>query len=539
MGPRRSLVGWFVRSFTHSFTRRAALVLGVAASAPSSVAHAGGLYLPGIGAVSTSRAGAAVASSDNGEALLVNPSRLTQLSGTQLTLGGSFINYSLSFQRAGAYDDVDGRDFSWEGQRYAEVSDESTPSVGVGDYQFIPMLAVTTDLGGRVPGLVIGGGLYAPQSYPSRDIESGYMIDDPVVAPPGSRYDIMGQSAEILVASLAAAYRVLPNLDVGVRAGFGFGELRAKSFLWGLPNYDEYTGSDSVLDLDATDNFMPAFGLGVSYRPHPAVELGAQYSSELAFVGEGKSRAQLSRNLVLGTVPATLVATPDDQARCAKGGTDASLATCVELTLPMTASIGGRFRFLDGDGKERGDIELNLGWENWGAERASDFKVVVDAQVNGVVTLRDGIIRHGFQDTFSARLGGSYRLPVAGQDLVMRGGVSYDTAAAKDGWERLDFDGASRTMLALGASYNFGRFQLDAGGGAVLEGTRNVGDGCNPSVGNLGCDGSGMEAPADERDGADPINPIFEPDAQSESPMNHGEYSSHYVMFMIGATAFF
>lgn len=535
MGSQRSLVRSFIRSFTPS----AALVLGVSAAAPTSVAHAGGLYLPGIGAVSTARAGAAVASSDNGEALLVNPSRLTQLTGTRLTLGGSFINYNLSFRRTGTYDDIPGQTFPWEGQPYAEVNDESTPPIGVGDYQFIPMLAVTTDLGGRVPGLVIGGGLYAPQSYPSRDIESGYMIDDPVVAPPGSRYDIMGQRAEILVASLAAAYRVMPNLDVGVRAGFGFGEVRAKSFLWGLPNYNEYTGSDGVLDLDATDNFMPTFGLGVSYRPHPAIELGAQYSSELAFVGEGKGRAQLSRNLVLGTVPATLVATPDDQARCAKGGTDDLLATCVELTLPMTASIGGRFKFLDGNGKERGDVELNLGWENWGAERASDFKVVVDAQVNGAVTLRDGIIRHGFQDTFSARLGGSYRLPVAGEDLVMRGGVSYDTAAAKDGWERLDFDGASRTMLALGASYNFGRFQIDAGGGAVLEGTRNVGDGCNPSIGDLGCDGSGTEAPADERNGADPINPIFEPDAQSESPMNHGKYSSHYVMFMIGATAFF
>jgi long-subunit fatty acid transport protein len=511
----------------------------VGAAASSGAAHAGGLYLPGIGAVSTARAGASVASAENGEALLVNPARLAFLSGTQITLGASFIDYSLSFKRLGTYDDVAGRDFSWEGQPYAEVNDGSSPDVGAGPFQLIPMLAVTTDLGRRVPGLVLGAGLYAPQSYPSRDIESGYMIDDPVVAPPGSRYDIMEQSAEILVVSAAAAYRVLPTLDIGVRAGFGFGEVRAKSFLWGLPNYDEYTGSDGVLDLDAYDSFMPTFGAGVSLRPHPNVELAAQYTGELAFVGEGKGRAQLSQNLTLVGIPAFLAATPDDEVRCAKGGSDEALATCVELTLPMSASLGGRYKFLDATGKERGDVELNLGWENWGTERASDFLVVVDAKVNNLIALKDGVIRHGFQDTFSARLGGSYRLPLAGNELVVRGGAAYDTAAAKDGWERLDFDGASRTTLALGASYNLGRVQIDVGGGAVLEGTRDVGELCNPDVGNLGCDGSGMEAEPGDRTGADPINPIFEPDAQGESPVNHGKYSSHYAMFMLGVTTFF
>lgn len=525
--------------------RSAALYLGLAVSSgtlavtSAGAAHAGGLYLPGIGAVSTSRAGASTASVDNGEALLLNPARLTSLSGTQIMIGMSFINYDVSFQRLGTYDDIAGVDLAWEGQPYAEVSDASSPSVGVGPFQLIPMLAVSTDLGCRIPGLVVAGGIYAPQTYPSRDIESGYMIDDPVVPPPGNRYDITKQSAEILVASVGAGYRVLPSLDIGGRFGVGFGEVRAKSFLWGLPNFDEAISGDAVLDLDATDNFIPTFGFGVSFRPHPAIEVAAQYSGELAFVGEGKGRAQLSKDLSIAGVPATLNATPDAEARCAKGGSDAELATCVELTLPMSASLAGRYKFLDGAGRERGDVELDLGWESWGTERASDFRVVVDAQVNNILTLKDGLIRHGFRDTFSARLGGSYRLPVAGQDLVMRGGLSYDTAAAKDGWERLDFDGASRTMVALGASYDVGPVRLDAGGGFIFEGTRDVGELCNPDVGNYGCDGSGTEAAPEDRTGADPINPISEPDSQNESPMNHGEYTSSYLMLMLGATARF
>ncbi len=531
MLPKRSLASCF------------GLVIagGLAAQGAGAVrsAYAGGLYLPGIGAVSTARAGASVASIDNGEALLINPARLTHLAGTQIMLGMSLIDFELSFKRLGTYDDVDNKDLAWEGDPYPELSDNSSPAIGAGPFQLIPMLTVSTDLGCRIPGLVVAGGIYAPQGYPSRDFESDYAIDDLVEPPPASRYDVMKEGAKFLVATVGAGYRALPSLDVGARFGVGFGDLQAKSFLWGVPNFDEYTGNDGVLDLDATDNFMPTFGFGVSFRPHPNIEVAAQYTGALSFSGEGTSKAQLSQYLTLGGVPAELLATPDDEARCAKGGTDEALATCVELELPMSASIGGRYKFLDAKGVERGDLELNLGWENWGAERSSDFRVVVDAQVNGIVTLKDGLIRHGFRDTFAARLGGSYRLPVAAQELVLRAGVSYDTAAAKDGWERLDYDGAARTMLAIGASYQLGPVQLDAGGGAILEGTRNVGELCNPEVGNLGCDGTNSEAMPEDRGGADPINPIFEPNAQSESPMNHGRYSSHYVMFMLGATVAF
>ncbi|MEZ4362543.1 MAG: outer membrane protein transport protein [Kofleriaceae bacterium] len=505
----------------------------------STAANAGGLFLPGTGAVSTSRAGASTASTDNPEALLLNPARLTEVSGTQIMIGVSLIDFSLSFDRLGSYDPIEGRDLSWEGQDHPTVSDSSTPPVGLGPYQAIPMIAVSSDLGGRVRGLTLAGGLWAPQSYPTRDISSDYRIDDPVNPPPPSRYDIMEQEATFLIGAIGAGYRVLPQLDVGARVQVGRGKTRARTFLWGLPNFAEYTGSDAELDLEAEDNFMPSFGLGVSYRLTPKIELAAQYHGQFSFVGKGTAKARLSQYLSLSGVPAQLTATPDAEARCAKGGTDDVLRSCVDLTLPMSASIAGRYKFLDAQGRERGDVELDLGWENWGQERAADFLVVVDAQVNGVITLKDGLIRHGFRDTFAARLGGSYRPMLGGQDVVVRGGLSYDTAAAKPGWERLDFDGAARTTLALGASWRTRRVQVDLGAGAILEGTRDVGKACNPDIGNLGCDGTGQEAPIDERTGADPINPLFQPFAQNENPINHGRYSSHYVLLMAGVTALF
>lgn len=505
-------------------------------------AAAGGLYLPGIGAVSSGRAGASTASADNPEALLLNPAKLADLRGTQVMIGTSFIDYDLSVDRFGTYDPSLQRTLPWAGLDHPTVHDQSDPEIGLGSFQLIPMIAVSSDLGASVRGLTLAAGLYAPQSYPSRSMGAGYQLDDLVEPPPPTRYDIVEQTATVLVPSIGAAYRVTPQLDVGLRLSAAFGRVTAKTYLWGLPNFAEYTGNEAVFALDVRDNFIPSGGLGVSYRPTAHWEVAAQFSHELAFQGKGTATVLLSQNLNILGIPAEITVTPDADARCARGGTQEAFKACADLTLPMTATVAGRYRFLDEKGRLRGDVELDLGWENWSGERSTDFRVVVDGQANGVVTLKDGIIRHGFRDTFSARLGGSYRWPLAGsfaRELAVRGGLGYDTAAAEDGWERADFDGAARTSLAAGASLRTRAVQIDLGLGAVLEGERTVGAPCNPAVLSRGCDGSGSDAEVGERGGADPINPLFEPNAQIENPINHGTYRSRYLMFMLGATAHF
>jgi long-subunit fatty acid transport protein len=502
-------------------------------------AWAGGLYLPGIGAVSTGRAGASTAAVDNPEALLLNPAKLAGLPGTQIMIGFSLIDFDLTFDRFGSYDSVTGKAVPWAGQDYPTVHESSDPPVGLGPFQAIPMFAVSSDLGRRVPGLTIAGGVYVPQSYPLRSVSPEYRIDDPVVPPPPTRYDIVKQDAEFLVATVGAAYRVLPSLDIGARFAMGSGRIKARTFVWGLPNFEESTDNDGDFELDVRDNFIPSGGFGLTYRPRKDLEVAAQYTGELAFVGKGSAKVVVSEFLTLGGVPSRINASPDELSRCEKGGSNEDLKACVDLTLPMSASIAGRYKFLDAGGNERGDLELDIGWENWSAQRASSFLVKVDAQINNLVTLNEALIRHGFQDTYSVRLGGSYRLAVATQQLTVRAGVAYDTAAAKAGWERIDFDGAARTTLAVGASWRTPYVQFDLGGGAVLEGSRTVGSPCNPTASNQGCDGSGSETPVEDREGVDPINPVFDPDSQSQNPVNYGRYQSHYLMFMLGATAHF
>ena len=295
---------------------------------------------------------------------------------------------------------------------------------------------------------------------------------------------------------------------------------------------------------------MPAWSLGATFRPTPNLEVAATYSSEIDVHAQGNAQAANGPAVTLGTATPVVIPIPDGpNIRCANGGTQQDLKTCIDLAIPQMVTVGARWKFLDPVGALKGDVELDVDWENWSA--ASDYKVTVDGEVvttqnpdpSGGIFLQQNTIPHGFQDTYAARLGGSYVIPVGPLDaqgkrnlVTVRGGVSYDTAAAPTGWERVDIDGAARTSIAAGASYQLGKTRIDAGFGVVLEGTVNNPGTCNPTQQMQGCQGTNMDAPVGQRVGPDPITPIVASNAQAQSPVNQGIYKAHYLEFMLGVT---
>jgi long-subunit fatty acid transport protein len=537
------------------------------------LAVAGGLLLPGAGAVSTSRAGAAVASADDGEALVLNPAGIAKAEGTTITLSAAIVDYAMEFQRRGSYDAVPGESYPYAGQPFAAVKNDASPPTGIGALQPVPVIAVLSDLGGRLGGLHVGAGVYAPNAYPFRDLctelpgagcQKYQFGDNPNIPPPPTRYDVMKQDAAVFLPSLAAAYRILPQLDVGLRLSWGFANLKSTTALWGSPtaNYEEDIQKDGVISADVSDHFVFGYGLGATYRPTPNLELAANYSSELDIYGKGTATSQLGPSAGLPGLPTTIGPKPDDMATCARGGTPEALKACIDLALPRNAQLAGRYKFLDAAGRLRGDVELDLDWENWGKTCSADdfnsgrcvspgdYRVVVDAAVvlNGVpaIPLNDAKLPHGFQDTYGIRAGGSYHLPVGaaradgGRDeVILRGGLGYETAAAKTGWLRADIDGAARTTITAGAAYRMRRYEISLGGGAILEGSPsnpNVGGGstpCNPTTTDKTCNGSMTHQ------GPDPVNPILTSDQQVLSPVNQGDYKSHYLVFLLGVSAWF
>jgi long-subunit fatty acid transport protein len=549
------------------------VVIGIGTSllfaAPS---HAGGLFVPGSGAVSTSRAGASVASTDDGEALSINPAGLAKTHGLQITVAATLIKYYMSFSRRGAYDDptIAGDTRPYTGQQYTTVENDPKPPLGIGTFQPLPVIVVTSDLGGRVPGLTIGGGLYTPSGYPFRDMSQGYQFQtaatgDFSVAPPATRYDVMTQESALLLPSLAAAYRITPDLDVGVRLTAGNLKSKTQVVVWGTPNnVNEDVKDDALFTADVKDGFIPAAGLGATYRVSPNIELGANWTSPVVIKAKGTAQSLKGPSV---DPSRQIGAVPDSESRCEKGyDSDATRfdhqAACINLQLPMTATVGGRYKILDEKNEVKADIELDVNWENWGKTCDFDNDSVVDSTctapgqyriqidaglyTNGTysgqkiadATEGTNVLKLGLKDTFGVRLGGSYHLPVGDNKVVLRGGIAYDTAAAKTGWLRANFDGASRITTALGGAYEVNGWQINAGFGYVFEGTNtnpganDDGSDCNPTSSQLGC--TPPHANPDDRQGPDPTNPLLTPDFQSENPYNQGSITSHYLMFMLG-----
>ena len=521
-----------MRGTHRSFGPAAAIALVAAPAA----AHAGGLFIPGQGPIAQSRAGAYVASAEDPSALAVNPAGLAKTDGVTVLIGANFVNYDMTFTRRGSYDQTDQAVLDWEGRDYEPISDASSPPIGFGGFQAVPMISIAIDLEKQVKGLHVAFGLVAPTAYPVRDFsDDGWTIneDDETRPPPPSRYDIVKQEAAVVMPSIAAGYRINDKIDVGARFTWGLADLKASTFTWRQANFEEWTGRDAYFEVETHDRFVPGFGLGALFRPTDAIEIGLSWDSQMNVHAKGVGLGIPSDM----SDPVVEIEPPEPGSnliRCGEGGEVGALKTCVDLSLPMVTTVGGRYIFRDGAGAAKGDVELNVAWERWSA--VSDYHVVVDGVASGL-PLNDTYIRHGMRDVFSFRLGGGYALPI-GDGLAVRAGVAHDTAAAKDGWERLDLDGAARTTMALGVSYPVSNFTISAGGGLVYEGTREVGTDCNPTLTMMGCDATPGEEPLHERGGPDPAQPL-EAGIGFQSPFNAGTYDSGYILLHLAVMAKF
>jgi long-chain fatty acid transport protein len=518
-------------------TRRSCGVAAVAGflalAAAAAGARAGGLFVPGYGSQAQPRAGAFVAKADDPSALYYNPAGLAGQKGTSAHLGVNFIAFNQSFQRAGVYEVPDeGPPPPWTGDPYPEVENEARPAIGVGRFQGIPLIGLATDLGGITP-LVFGFGIIADHGYPERKISDSYQFEDPGAPPPPQRYDIIEQDVAAAFPSLAVAYRIAPRVDIGVRVSWGFAGSKGRQHVWGIRNYTEDVHRDGLVELDVSDNFIPAAGVGLLYRPLDSVELGASYQTPKTLNMKGEGQAVLGTGLGLGGVQ-EIVAPENDTPLCEGGGTAAALKSCLNLKLPQTASLGGRYVFRDRSGKERGDIELDVQWEDWSS--ASDIEVIVDGKggLSGF-RLQPSLVRHGFRDTVSFRLGGAYGFDLGRSRLEARAGAAHDTAAAPLSWTRMDIDGMARTTLGAGLALELARLRFELGGGVVLEKDRSVPE-CNTSLDQLGCESPDVETPQASRDAPDPVQPLAGPNNQVESPFNAGTYSQGYVLLSLGVT---
>ncbi len=505
-------------------------------------AHAGGILVPGAGPVGQARAGAFVARSDDPGAMSNNPAGFAKVRGTVVGLGVNLVDYDLTYTRAGRYEtsgEPDAGDY--EGQPYPAVTDQSRPSIGIAGFQAIPLVAVASDLGHPEWPLRFAAGVFAPQGFPERKfaerIDAGTADD----APGPQRYDIMEQRARIAMPAVAVAWSPLANLDVGARLGWGFATIHGRKAVWSITNYEEWEGRDSIFTIDVSDRFVPGAAVGALWRPAPWMEMGATWTSAMHVRAKGTGNSRLGGN-VGGAFEVETRPVADQYAVCATGGTMEAFKSCLSLDVPQTATAGARVILRDARGNERGDLEVDLSWEDWSA--AGETRIIVDAEIvidDGVATLplNDSLSRHGFQDVWSLRVGGSWAVKLGGQRLELRAGAAHDTKTAPVSWTRVDMDGKPRTTLAGGLGLRAGRYAIDLGGGVVMQPDRTVGS-CKPpdgpSLADRGCGTSGEDTPYADRVAPDPGQPRQGTMVQFESPFNAGSYESGYLLLHLGLT---
>ncbi len=504
-------------------------------------AWAGGTFIPGYGSQAQPRAGAFTAKADDPSAIFHNPAGLAKLRGTMVHLGLNLINFSQEFTRSGSYDQcTDAKcpaGVPYAGQSYGTVENQAHGKVHLGDFAVVPLISATSDLGLGLP-VVFAAGVFAPGAGSAdREFSPDYVIEgDPNTPPPPQRYDIIRQELAFLMPSLAAGYRVNDKLDIGARVSWGFAQLKGEVATWGLRNYEEWEGFDVDFAIEGTDKFVPSVGVGALYRPADFVELGFNYRSASNIRAEGTGTAFAGSGTLIEGID-VLQPKTDPPYVCGSGGTIVAFKTCVETSLPQVASVAGRWILRDAQGGERADIELDLQWENW--SNADTITNLVDAKTVTLNKLPPAVIRHGYKDVLSTRLGGSYTFDLGVNKLSVRGGLAYDTKTAPNSWTRLDQDGFARTTLATGVGFEIPGWRFELSGGAVIEGTRTVDHGgCNPTNADIGCSGN-SEDPVDQRDAPDPSQPIITETRQVQSPFNAGVYKQGYIFMGMGVTAWF
>lgn len=513
-----------------SFDLGKGLVLGAAAASllTPRIASAGGIFAGEAGSQAQSRGGAFVAKADDPSAMMHNPAGLAKTENLAVFAGVNIVDFWQGFDRSGVYQtwpEADPGTPAFAGQEMPKIENS-------GNVQPIPMLIGA----GRFGKLAVAIGLFAPQAYPNREYPD--TVDAGGTALPNpARYDIVKQESLAALPSVAAAYRITPKLDVGLRLSWGFSTLKATSRLWALENHEEDPEKDAVFKLDVKDTFVPAFGAGLLFRPTDSIEIGAQYSSEMHLDMKGTGTTVLgSRSGGMGLPVPEVGAPPDNEALCAPGGAPGALKACASILIPMTATLGARYVWHDGLGREKADLELDVRWENWSA--AKEIHVVVDAKLISAPfsTLNETVLYHGFQDVVSTRLGGSYALDLGKSKdrLLLRAGAGYDTATAPDSWSRLDIDGSARLQLGAGAAYDAGSWRVDLGGAAIIEPDRTV-TGPDPFS-----PPPNAEQPVQgDRTHPDPTNPKLFPNNQQLHPINEGLFTNGYIVVATGVTFLF
>ncbi|MAQ15189.1 MAG: hypothetical protein CMN30_10405 [Sandaracinus sp.] len=366
-----------------------AIALGGLADVP--VAFAGGVEFPSAGTRAVGRGGAAAARADDPMTLAFNPAGLARTPGIQLSLQTHLMFYSACFQRSGTYDAYaapmpDRATILAEGGLYrydlqAAGNTSRTPSVAPQDgsrfdSRSLDGVALPEVCNSGPPGVVpnliltariapkwgISFGIVAPAAVSHTRWGSG---SDGLVngLPSPARYNLLESQLLVAYPTVGVAYRPHPAISIGASFGWGVAPQIDFTTITRAVRGEEFQ-NDIYTELSAQDWFIPRLNFSIHAVPHDNIDIVA------GFMWQDDIRAEGDLTLTSGyyrsepvdqlTIPTTQIDAPQPwQATLAFRYADRIKPRILD---PDTESrLTGRVE--DSMQNERWDIELDMVYE--------------------------------------------------------------------------------------------------------------------------------------------------------------------------------
>jgi long-subunit fatty acid transport protein len=417
------------------------------------------------GAVGLGRGGAFVARGDDPTTIRYNPAGLVKLRNHHLTAAGQVSYVNSLFSRS--------------------ANGGTLTHAPVGNTQPLralpSQLMFTTDLA-LFERLTLAVGFHVPPAVMLTFPEE-VKTDDGAVAAPQRYQAISGKDSSVLVyPSFAAAFRVMEWLDVG--ASFELMVLDASSgavtTAGSACQEPEDPACDITMHFRASDPFTFTGSAGILIRPLPGLEFGVAARLPTTCNAKGKAEISLGPGVARLNDALTIpVVSPLDPTVTLKRST------------PWMVRGGVRYGFALGS-STRGDVEVDVVWENWSAAAKNIFHVHAESMGE---PMEPQTLDWRFKDTLSARLGGELVFELSSDThLTARAGFFYETATNEVSHTNLAAISPPRMAPTVGVGLQWGSLALNLAyshvffpkrivrGSAVV--SRDMGGGDGSPVGN-------------------------------------------------------
>jgi long-chain fatty acid transport protein len=471
----------------------------------SSVALGQGFAYPDNGAEALGRAGSFAAKADDGTAIYYNPAGLADQDGLRVLLDTNLVNNSITFQRM----DFSGSSSTATGTNVGPPVSNSggmfLGPFGTVSYQIIKHLTVAIGAyGPPADGTLTFPGETPPvynQNNPGNVAAlltgqpSAGAYTTPAEAGPGNdpqKYNLISNNIFIVYPTLALAYAPIKYVSLGISAQMVYANTQINEATFDGASVELGAGPhsennevpvwDTIANIKVGNQIGGKYAgvFGVLLKPIDMIRIGASYRPGFRIDQSGTMTLNYSTLEQAGGATMQGGNTGNTPSGC---NATASSPACTSGTGPATFSLPmpGDFKSgVDVDFGKGRDVELDFDYMQW--SQVQQLVLVPDFSVKtseGVTPVAQVNIPEHFQDTWSLRLGGGYKIPIPGPiRLSVRAGLAYTSSvyntAAQVIYPSLSFANFDEYTGALGVTAGYKWIDLTLGYSHVYEPTVSV-----------------------------------------------------------------